>query len=101
IQPMMGQFPPTGVIPELIWNVRRALDAAGFQQVKIIASGGFNVQKIKRFEALQVPVDLYAVGSSLFEGVFDYTADIVIMEGKACAKIGRHYNPNHRLTRVS
>lgn len=101
IQSMMSQFPPTGVIPELVWNVRHALDAEGFNYVKIVASGGFNVEKIRRFEALQVPVDLYAVGSSLFEGSFDYTADIVVMDGKECAKIGRHYNPNSRLTKVS
>lgn len=31
IQPMMGQFTPTGVTPELVWNVRRALDAENFQ----------------------------------------------------------------------
>lgn len=100
IQPMMGQFHPTGVIPELVWNVRRALDAEGFKQVKIIASGGFNVEKIKRFEAAQVPVDLYAVGSSLFEGSFDYTADIVIVNERECGKIGRRYHPNERLTKV-
>ena len=61
---------------------------------------GFNVEKIKRFEALQVPVDLYAVGSSLFEGSFDYTADIVIVNGQECAKVGRRYKPNPRLVKV-
>lgn len=100
IQPMMGQFPPTGVIPELVWNVRRALNAEGFSDVKIVASGGFNVEKIKRFEHLQVPVDLYAVGSSLFEGSFDYTADIVVNNGLPTGKIGRTYHPNERLEKV-
>jgi nicotinate phosphoribosyltransferase len=100
IQPIMGQFPPTGVIPELVWNVRQALDAENFQDVKIVVSGGFNVEKIKRFEALNVPVDMYAVGSSLFEGNFDYTADVVINEGKPSGKIGRLYHPNSRLEKV-
>ncbi len=97
---MMGQFRPTGVIPQLIWNVRHALDEEGFKDVRIIASGGFNVEKIKLFEAQGVPVDLYAVGSSLFEGNFDYTADIVVVEGQECAKFGRRYNPNSRLEDV-
>lgn len=100
IQPMMGQFPPTGVIPELVWNVRHGLDAEGFNNVKIVASGGFNVEKIKRFETLKVPVDLYAVGSSLFEGSFDYTADIVMNDGQPCGKVGRNYHPNSRLSHV-
>ncbi len=100
IWPMMGQFQPTGVIPELVWNLRQALDAEGFQEVKIVASGGFNVEKIERFERLKVPVDLYAVGSSLFEGSFDYTADIVLNEGQDCGKFGRTYHPNSRLEKV-
>ena len=100
IQPMMGQFPPTGVIPELVWNVRQALDAEGFKEVKIVASGGFNVQKIQRFERMGVPVDLYAVGSSLFEGSYDYTADIVLNDDKPTSKVGRKYNPNSRLEKV-
>ncbi len=97
IQPMMGQFQPTGVIPELVWNVRKGLDSEGFQDVRIVVSGGFNVEKIKRFEHLKVPVDLYAVGSSLFEGSFDYTADIVINNDQPVSKVGRLYNPNSRL----
>ena len=35
--PMMGRFPPTGVNPQLVWNVRNALDAEGFGDVKIVA----------------------------------------------------------------
>ena len=100
IQPMMGQFPPTGVIPQLVWNVRRALDEEGFDWVKLVVSGGFNVAKIKLFESQKVPVDLYAVGSSLFEGTYDYTADIVLEADKPSAKVGRRYNPNSRLEKV-
>ncbi len=32
VLPQMGRFPPTGVNPQLVWNVRRALDAEGFQR---------------------------------------------------------------------
>ncbi len=96
----MGRGKPTGVTPELVWNVRRALDAEGFQHVRLVVSGGFNVEKIRRFEEEKVPVDAYGVGSSLFSGRFDFTADVVLVEGRPCAKAGREYRPNPRLERV-
>ncbi|HEY7684910.1 MAG TPA: hypothetical protein VH833_02270 [Gemmatimonadales bacterium] len=100
IVPQMGLTKPTGVIPQLVWNVRRALDKEGFQQVKIVVSGGFTVEKIRLFEEQGVPVDIYGVGSSLFQGRFDFTADIVRVDGKPCAKVGRSFRPNPRLERV-
>jgi nicotinate phosphoribosyltransferase len=96
----MGTFKPTGVNPQLVWNVRRALDQAGFPSVKIVVSGGFTVEKIRDFERERVPVDGYGVGSSLFQGRFDFTADVVLVDGKPCAKVGREYRPNPRLERV-
>ncbi|MFI5234218.1 MAG: quinolinate phosphoribosyl transferase [Gemmatimonadales bacterium] len=96
----MGRFKPNGVVPRLVWNVRRALDAEGFKDVRIIVSGGFSVEKIQEFERLGVPVDAYGVGSSLFQGRFDFTADVVLRDGKPCAKVGREYRPNPRLEQV-
>lgn len=100
IVPQMGSFKPTGVNPQLVWNVRRALDSEGFQNVKIVVSGGFTVEKIRQFEEDGVPVDMYGVGSSLFQGRYDFTADIVKVDGQPCAKVGRSYRPNPRLERV-
>ena len=96
----MGTFKPTGVNPQLVRNVRRALDQAGFPAVKIVVSGGFTVEKIRDFEREKVPVDGYGVGSSLFQGRFDFTADVVLVDGKPCAKVGREYRPNPRLEKV-
>ena len=96
----MGGFRPTGVNPRLVHNVRDALDGAGFGHVKIVASGGFTAERIREFEAAGVPVDAYGVGSSLIRGDNDYTADIVMVDGKPCAKAGRWYSPNPRLQRV-
>ena len=96
----MGYFRPTGVNPELVWNVRRALDAEAFRGVRIVVSGGFTVEKIREFERQKVPVDGYGVGSSLFQGRFDFTADVVLKDGKPCAKVGREFRPNPRLERV-
>jgi nicotinate phosphoribosyltransferase len=98
--PTMGMDKPTGVTPRLVHNVRDALDKAGFPRVHIVVSGGFTVEKILDFEARNVPVDAYGVGSSLFQGRFDYTADVVRHEGRPCAKVGREYRPNPRLEKV-
>ena len=98
--PQMGRFRPSGVCPQLVWNVRQALDSHGFQKVRIIVSGGFTAEKIQDFERQGVPVDAYGVGSSLFQGRFDFTADVVRRDGRPCAKVGREYQPNPRLELV-
>ena len=98
--PLMGQFRPNGVAPELVREVRRALDAEGFERVRIVVSGGFNPERIAAFEEAGVPADAYGVGSSLLRGIADFTADVVLVEGRPCAKVGRSYRPNPRLERV-
>jgi nicotinate phosphoribosyltransferase len=97
----MGDFKPTGVNERLVRNVRDALDSDGFEQVKIVASGGFTIEKIHEFEENGVPVDAYGVGSSLIRGSNDFTADIVLTDGRASAKVGRGYKPNGRLELVT
>ncbi|MBV8218039.1 MAG: quinolinate phosphoribosyl transferase [Solirubrobacterales bacterium] len=96
----MGGFKPTGVTPRLVENVRNGLDSAGYPDVRIVASGGFTADRIREFEAAGVPVDAYGVGSSLIRGDNDFTADIVCVDGRPCAKVGRRYSPNPRLERV-
>jgi nicotinate phosphoribosyltransferase len=97
----MGTFRPNGVAPELVRAVRRALDDEGFQGVHIVVSGGFDAERIRRFEAAGVPADAYGVGSSLLRGNTDFTADVVLLDGRPCAKVGRHYRPSPRLERVT
>jgi nicotinate phosphoribosyltransferase len=89
-----------GVTALLTRRVRDALDDAGFDHVRIVVSGGFNADKIARFEAETAPVDAYGVGSSLLQGQNDFTADVVRVDGRPVAKVGRHERPNPRLTRV-
>jgi nicotinate phosphoribosyltransferase len=96
----MGDFKPTGVNERLVRKVRDALDGDGFERVKIIVSGGFTAQKIREFESAGVPVDAYGVGSSLIRGANDYTADIVLTDGRPSAKAGRRFRPNDRLELV-
>jgi nicotinate phosphoribosyltransferase len=97
----MGRFRPTGVVPELVWKVRRALDNAGHDAVRIVASGGFDAPRIRAFEEAGVPVDAYGVGSSLLRGPNDFTADVVRVDGVPCAKVGREERPNPRLVPVT
>ena len=88
-----------GVNPRLVWTVRQAIDKAWqtwnlpakwqkraaeyCQNVKIVVSGGFNPVKINLFEELNVPADIYGVGSSLMSNDdylgtnTDFTADVV------------------------
>jgi nicotinate phosphoribosyltransferase len=97
----MGEFKPTGVAPQLVRKVRAALDEAGYPAVKIVASGGFTASRIGEFEAEGVPVDAYGVGSSLIRGENDFTADVVMVEGRPGGKVGRRFKPNPRLELVT
>lgn len=113
-----------GVNPRLVFTVRQALDGAWeswnlpvewreraqeyCRSVRIVVSGGFGPEKIRRFEKLRVPVDIYAVGSALFDNhgstVTDYTADVVRIkvgeEWVDMAKVGRRPLDNPDLERV-
>jgi len=96
----MGDFDPRGVNERLVRKVRAALDEDGFERVRIVASGGFTVDKIEAFERRGVPVDAYGVGSSLIRGENDFTADIVMTDGRPTPKVGRRYRPSSRLELV-
>jgi nicotinate phosphoribosyltransferase len=96
----MGDFKPTGVNERLVWKVREALDQNGFERVKIVASGGFDAEKIRAFEERGVPVDSYGVGSALIRGENDFTGDIVLTDGLPSAKVGRRFRESRRLERV-
>jgi nicotinate phosphoribosyltransferase len=115
-----------GVTPRLVFNVRGTLDhaweawelpdkwrerACDFcRHVRIVVSGGFTPDKIKRFEKLGVPADIYAVGSWLFNNsehdgtVTDFTADVVRIkvhgEWADLVKVGRKRCDNPDLRRV-
>ena len=81
----------SGVNPDLVKLVRKALDQEGFSYVKIVVSGGFNPERIKEFEDEKTPIDVYGVGTALIHGANDFTADIVMVDGKKIAKAGREF----------
>jgi nicotinate phosphoribosyltransferase len=112
-----------GVNPRLVWTVRQALDqaweswdlpaswltrAADYcRNVQIVVSGGFNPHKIRWLEELNVPVDVYGVGSSLMSNDdsagtnTDFTADVVRVKANGqwvdMAKLGRAVAHNSEL----
>ena len=89
-----------GVCAELVRKVRRALDRAGFQWVRIIVSGGFNAERVGEFVSRRVPFDGVGIGSAFLHEKIEFTADIVRVNGRPCAKVGRWFRPNRRLRRV-
>ena len=124
VPPMGDPGLDLGVNPRLVFLVRQALDSGWqawdippqwkeearrfCQEVKIVVSGGFTPAKIKRFERLQVPADIYGVGSALFDNSdatqTDYTADVVRVKVQGdwldMAKVGRRACDNPDLERV-
>ncbi len=97
----MGDFDPRGVNERLVRKVRDALDEDGFERVKIVVSGGFDAERITEFERKGVPVDAYGVGSALIRGENDFTADVVLTDGRPSAKVGRSFRANPRLELVT
>ena len=79
-----------GVTPELVAEVRAALDGAGATSAKIVISGGLTVERIAQFKAAGSAVDTYAVGSAI-SGTrpIDFTADIHDIDGTPIGKRGR------------
>ncbi len=95
-----GDFDPRGVNERLVANVREALDKEGFEHVKIVVSGGLDAERIRFLEEKGAPIDVYGVGSALLRGQFDFTADVVAVNGRPLAKAGRRQRPNSRLEAV-
>lgn len=115
-----------GVTPRLVFTLRKQIDEAWerwnlpaawqerarqwCREVRILVTGGFDPEKIRRFEDLGVPANMYGVGSSLFsnseeEGTNnDFTADVVRVQVNDTwynmAKVGRTACDNPDLQQV-
>jgi len=90
-----------GVNPTLIKALRSALDKHGFKYVKIIVSSGFDSNKIKWFKANKAKVDLYGIGTSFLKIDIGFTGDLVNLDGKPLAKVGRKEIASTRLKLVN
>jgi nicotinate phosphoribosyltransferase len=120
----LGMGEGFGVNAALVRSVRQAIDSAWrtwdvpadladaaqtyCQNVKIVASGGFNAEKILQFEQAKIPADMYGVGSTTLRNDnpsnTDYTMDVVRVQLRGTwvdiAKLGRKPNDNSDLRPV-
>lgn len=91
-------FDPHGVCKELIFALRHELDKHGYKHVKIVVSSSFTLEKIKEWVKKKVPVNTYGVGSALvINTTSGFTGDLVMLDNKDEAKVGRKNIPNKRL----
>lgn len=82
-----------GVSAAAVWTLREALDAEGFDPVKIVASSGFGPAKCRVMAVAQAPIDVVGTGSYLPEVWSETyaTADIVAYDGEPRVKVGREF----------
>ena len=91
------------VTADLVKEVRVRLDQAGHEHVKIVVSGGIDVERILYFKAASAPVDSFAVGGAISDASpIDFTGDLKEIDGRPIAKRGRipGRTDNPRLRRV-
>jgi nicotinate phosphoribosyltransferase len=124
VAPLGDPHLDNGVNPRLVWAVRQSLDegwrtwgvdaemAQEAEQyckaIKIVVSGGFNPEKIRWFETLNVPADIYGTGTSILTNDAttdtDFTAEIVRVNVLGTwhdvAKAGRRHGENADLEPV-
>jgi nicotinate phosphoribosyltransferase len=83
----------TGVSAAAIWRMREALDAAGFEKVRIVASSGFGVEKCRVMADAKAPINVVGTGSFIPDSWSETyaTADIVEYDGVPMVKIGREF----------
>ncbi len=89
-----------GVNVTLVKALRKALDDENFQHVKIVVSSGFNAEKVAQFTKENAPVDTYGIGGSLIKCTRSFTGDVVNINGKPMAKVGRKEMFSKRLKEV-
>jgi nicotinate phosphoribosyltransferase len=79
-----------GVTPDLVIELRRKLDLAGHEHVRIFVSSGLDPDKIRHFREHQAPIDGFGVGSHISGArPIDFTGDLREIEGRPIAKRGR------------
>lgn len=126
VEPIGDRKLDLGVNPRLVWVLRKSMNDAykewdvedkyielvrkWCEDVRIVVTGGFNIERIKQFEQLGVPADIYGIGSSLLDNSSDngtnsdYTADIVKVningEWHHIAKAGRGSSDNPNLEQI-
>ena len=93
-------------VDDVSYNVE-AIENSDFSGIDIAffagteGAKGASVLYAEKFIEKGAPFDAVGVGSSLLREKIDFTADVVMADGKPCAKTGRKYNANPRLEVVA
>ncbi|MCH8183792.1 MAG: nicotinate phosphoribosyltransferase [Proteobacteria bacterium] len=92
-EPELRYLVGTGVSAAAIYHLRESLDAAGFGDVRIVASSGFGPVKCKVMASVGAPIDVIGTGSFLPERWDETyaTADVVTYGDKPSVKAGREF----------
>ena len=92
-EPELRYLVGTGVSAAAIYHLRESLDAAGFGDVRIVASSGFGPVKCKVMASVSAPIDVIGTGSFLPERWDETyaTADVVTYGDKPSVKAGREF----------
>ena len=83
----------TGVSAAAIWRMREALNEAGYDKVRIVASSGFGTDKCRVMHDAHAPIDVVGTGSfipDIWSETYA-TADIVAYNGMPMVKVGREF----------
>jgi len=83
----------TGVSAAAIWRMREALDEAGYEKARIVASSGFGAGKCRVMADARAPIDVVGTGSFIPDSWHETyaTADIVEYDGRPMVKLGREF----------
>jgi nicotinate phosphoribosyltransferase len=83
----------TGVSAAAIWRMREALNEAGYDKVRIVASSGFGTEKCRVMQDAHAPIDVVGTGSFIPDSWSETyaTADIVAYDGVPMVKVGREF----------
>jgi nicotinate phosphoribosyltransferase len=83
----------TGVSAAAIWRMREALNEAGHDKVRIVASSGFGTDKCRVMHDAHAPIDVVGTGSFIPDTWSETyaTADIVAYNGVPMVKVGREF----------
>jgi nicotinate phosphoribosyltransferase len=76
------------------------LDAEGLGDVRILASSGMTLDRIRAFEEEGVPIDAYGIGAALLAGRTGFTSTLIEMDAPLRVRVGSERRPNARLERV-
>lgn len=80
-----------GITHNLVVKIRNYLDHNNGQHIKIVASSGNDLDKIKYYHQHKTPIDFYGIGSYLTHLSLHFTADLVEIDNVKYAKNGREY----------